>query len=309
MKFRPALAALALVGLAAAACSREAGEATTDSTIEMAAPSAEVSALNALTTSFAERYNAHDPAAVADFYTDDALTLSADGSVNEGREAITASLERAMAASPTLELTTDDVKVFEQGAVARGHYGVQVTPEDGEPLAWTGSYMTVFTRPDDEWKISLVITNYDSPPPEGVATAEGPSEAPEEAGAMGDLISAYQEHFNLGHAAMVADLYTEDAVAAFANQPVAEGRDAIESALAESYAPGSPQLEIHDVGTLDLGEGWKLDGGWYRLTATTDAAAAPQVGSYVILCQQAEDGNWKIQWAVSNGHPAEAAGG
>ncbi|MFQ5678774.1 MAG: YybH family protein [Gemmatimonadota bacterium] len=301
MKYRPTFPLL--LGLVVASCAGETGE-TTDETMEMAAPVADAAGLEALTATFAERYNARDVGALADMYADDALTLPADGSVNEGKEAITAALERAMAMSPTLSLETGDVMVFDNGAVARGAYGVEVTPEGTEPISFSGHYMTTFIPEGDAWKVAFVITNYDAPPPEGLPAGEAPGEPPEEAGEMTDLITAYAEHFNQGHASMVADLYTDDAVAAFANLPLAEGRAAIESTLAERMAEGSPQLTIHDVGTMDLGPGWKLDGGWYELTATTDEGSATQIGSYMILCQQGDDGSWKIRWAVSNGKPS-----
>ena len=62
------------------------------------------------------------------------------------------------------------------------------------------------------------------------------------------------------------------------------------------------QIEIHDVGTLDLGGGWALDGGWFVVTATTPDGPMAQEGTYMNLVRQQPDGTWKIHWAVSNGH-------
>lgn len=300
MKFRPTLWIVA--GLLLASCSGDTGEAASDTEAQeaAAAPSADQAAIETLAASYVESYNAHDVAALADFYTDDAVTLLANSSVNEGKEAITAGLERAMAGSPTLSVDVTEVMSVNDGAMARGSYGLQTMPEGGEAVSFSGNWLAAYTNQDGEWKLGFLITNYDAPPPEGAPVAEGPGEPPEEAGQMADLIQAYETHFNLGHASMVADLYNDEAVAAFADLPLAEGHDAITSSLAERMAEGSPQLAVHDIGTLDLGNGWKLDGGWYELTATTDEGSATQVGNYAILCQQADDGSWKIHWAVTN---------
>jgi len=299
-----------LIGLAVSSCSGDTYQGTSQETTETAefASPAETTALDALLTTYVEDYNRHDAAAVAAAYTDDAVALFADGTVSMGKDAITAAVEKAMTLSPTLDVTRDDVKMFEHMAVARGTYHVDATPAGAEAISLTGNYLTTFALGDDGWKIALLITNYNAPPtvslPVGGTPGETPGEPPEEKGQMADLISAYETHFNLGHASMVADLYTDDAVAAFANLPRAEGRDAIESALAERIAAGASKITIHDVGTTDLAEGWKLDGGWYDVAASTNEGTTSQIGGYMILCRQMDDGSWKIQWAVSNGQPS-----
>lgn len=46
------------------------------------------------------------------------------------REAIAVSLAEAMERSPTESVTTDDVRVFEDQAAARGTYSVETTPDE-----------------------------------------------------------------------------------------------------------------------------------------------------------------------------------
>ena len=102
-------------------------------------------------------------------------------------------------------------------------------------------------------------------------------------------------------------LYTEDAVVAFSEAPALEGRAAIQARFAErSGALTERQIEIHDVGTLDLGGGWMLDGGWYTATATSADGPMAQTGTFMHLLRQQPDGTWKIHWAVSNGHMTPA---
>lgn len=299
------LSSLILLAGLAYGCAQEAPEqeAMAEPTAEM---SADEAAIEQVRADYVTHYNMHHADMVAAMFTDSAVFLSADRTVQEGREAIEASLTSAMAASPTLDLTTGDIAVVGDRAVARGGWTVTATPEGGEAMTTAGSYMSIFERADGAWKLMAVITNFSAQPPEGYPLGEPPAESPPENGTMGDLVSAYVEHFNAGHASMVADLFTDDGNFAFSNLPLAEGRQAIQSALEQRMAMGSPQLEIHDVATMELGDGWAVDAGWYRLAATTDQGDVVQTGSYVNLCQQQADGSWKIHWGVSNGVPMPA---
>ena len=62
-------------------------------------------------------------------------------------------------------------------------------------------------------------------------------------------------------------------------------------------------LTINDVSTIDLGEGWALDGGWYQMDAK-DGGDALQFGMYLLLVNQTSAG-WRIKWAVTNSGPAD----
>lgn len=297
MRIRPYLALS--MGLLIAACGGEAAEQTADAA--EAAVMTDDEALDAFIDGWTQHYNLHHASMVADYYADDAVWLGADGSVQEGRAEIEAGLEAAMAASPTANVMSRDRMVFGDWAIDLGTYAIDMTPEGADMMSLNGNYLTALTRVDGDWKLMYGISNYDADPPEGTPRGEPPADTPADEGAMSELVGDYQTHFNLGHASMVADLYTENASASFANTPFADGRAAIEAVLEERMG-ASPQITIHDVGTEDLGDGWALDGGWYELTASTDEGDIVQTGNYMILCQQDAEGNWKIHWAVTNGH-------
>ena len=291
MKIRmiaPVLLALFLVS-----CGGDVGEA------EM---SLDEQALTELREGYALHYNLHHPSMVADYYTDDAFLLAADGTVNDGREAIETFLEAAMPGSPTISLPGSETMVFGDRAVTMGPYSIEATPADSDPVSFSGSYLTAFSKESGEWKITVAVTNYDSPPPEGWAYAEGGGDPPEEDGTMSDLLGGLVTHWNLGHPSMVADYYTEDVMAAGVNRPITVGREAVAANYAEFMAETSSELTIHDVATQELGEGWALDGGWYQLDAP-DGDGPISAGAYLLLCKQAEDGSWQIHWSVVNGQP------
>jgi uncharacterized protein (TIGR02246 family) len=299
--------ALALFAGLAVACGGEAGEGSADAAADLA-PSPDEAALDQIRVSYAEHYNLHHASVVADMYSDSAVALAFDGGIHMGKPAILANLETAMAGSPSLTLTSGGNMVFGDYAVSRGEYSVTSTPPGGTAATLAGNYLSFFTRENGAWKLSAVITNLNAPPPDGMPRGPQPGEAPPEDGTMKDFVANYTEHFNLGHANVVAGLYTEDAAVAFSGMPLAQGRAAIEAALTQRMAAGSPKVTIHDVSTTDLADGWKLDGGWYETTATPPTGTVTQSGTYMLLLRREADGSWKIHWAVTNALTTPAAG-
>jgi uncharacterized protein (TIGR02246 family) len=294
---------LLIAGLAASCAPAADEEAAAEPAAEM---SADEAALEQLRADYVTHYNLHHADMVAALFTDSAVFLAADNTMQEGREAIQAALAEDFAGSPELNLATGGTMVMGDNAVARGTYTATTTPEGGAPMTMTGHYLTVFFREAGAWKIGLVATNFDSAPPEGFPFGEMPGEPPPENGTMGALLTEYTTHFNLGHADMAAAVFTEDAVMAFNGRPEAVGRAAIQATLESRMAAGNPQVEMHDVATIPMGEGWAVDGGWYRINATTEAGATVTEGVFLTLCQQQPDGSWKVHWGVSNGRTLPA---
>jgi ketosteroid isomerase-like protein len=209
-----------------------------------------------------------------------------------------------MPASPTLDLTSIESRVFGDYAVALGRCSVHATPPGGTATTSAGHYLTLFQRMDGTWKIMRVVTNFDAPPPADFVWSEvQPADAAANEGTMTALTDAWAQHFNLGHASVVAGHYTDDPKVAFSNGPLRNGKAEVEATLTELAATGSPQITIHDVYTLDLGNGYALDGGRYEVT-TSGEQASQRSGTYMSLVQQQPDRSYKPQWHVSNTWPA-----
>lgn len=267
-----------------------------------AAPSPDEAAIDALRASWVQHYNLHHPDMVADLYADSAFVLNADQSVTEGRAAVEADLTEAMAANPTVSVEGMETMVFGNTAVTVGRYELQVSPEGAPAMTSSGHYMNVLQRTEGEWKIQGLITNFDAVPPAEFMWGEWSDEMPPEEGTLTELVQGYETHWNLQHPDMVADFYTDDAWAAFANRDAVEGRDAISSVLQERAAEMATEIDVHSVGTMDLGDGWAIDGGWYELTAA-EGGALVQRGMYMNLVRRMDDGTMKVHWMVSNGQP------
>jgi ketosteroid isomerase-like protein len=295
-----------MAGLVLAGCASDAGEegmAENVASEEVAASSADEAALEEVRASYVQHYNLHHASVVADLYADSSIALVADGGVHENKPAILAWLEGSMEASPTLDLNAIETREFGDFAVALGEYSVQATPPGGESMTNAGHYLTVFSRMDEGWKIIGVITNFDAERPAEFPYAEMTGETPTDEGTMKSLTDAWAQHFNLGHASVVADLYEENARASFSDSPMYEGRAAVEAALTETLSAGSPQIVIHDVYTMDLGSGYAVDFGWYEMTINAEGQTMERAGAYIVLNHQQPDGTYKIQWHVSNGQP------
>ncbi len=308
MRSRRSLALLA--GLLVAACGGDAGESTAgggEAAPQAASTAEDEGALVALAEYYETHYNMHHASMVAEtFQEEESGFLTADGMVLQGRAAIQARLEADMAGSPTLSVETDDQMVFGDVAVGRGTYTVQTTPEGApEPMSMSGSWMASYDRQEDgSWKLGWLAGNLDHAWPEGMPAAP-PGEAPAEEGTMGELIGAYETHFNLGHPSMVADLYTEDGWAAFAGLPAVSGREAISQTLAQRIEANPVDIDIHEVGTTDIADGWAMDGGWYEMTPKGGGDPV-QMGNFMGLLRRGDDGQWRLHWVVSNGWPAAA---
>jgi len=293
-----------LLAVLAGCAPENADEAPAEASAADAATTADEAALEQIRADYVQHYNLHHASVVADLFADSAFGLWANGRVELDRAQILAGLEADMAASPALELTTIETMVVGDHAVATGAFDVTTTPEGAPaPLSLSGNYLTYFTRADGQWKIGGVITNFDAPPPEG-AVPPPPAEQgepPADQGAMAELVAAYTQAMGAGDWAAVANLYTEDAQVSFSEGPWLRGRAEIQARLAERFGASMPEIEIHDVGTVDVGDGWALDAGWYVLNVTTPEGPASQRGAYLSLARQQPDGSWKMHWAVTNG--------
>lgn len=268
--------------------------------------SADETALDEVRADYVGLYNAGDAAGVANLYVDSAIALWADGVISMGKPAILENIQGDLAGSPTLELATDGTMFFGDNAVGHGRYTVSMTVGEA-PVSLAGHYLTHFERRGGEWRIGGVITNFEAPPPEGMLEEPPEMEAPPDEGTLQAFTAAYAQAVQARDWDAIAAMYTDDAVVAFSNLAPVRGPAGVRALYAERFGDVAPTMEIHDVGTLDLGDGHALDGGWYRWTAALPEGAVEQGGTYMSLVQQQADGSWKIRWQVTNGQPGPAS--
>ena len=295
MKLRTLLAVFAVVAIAA--CGGDAEEAAPEE-----APMDDAAAIAALDDDFVLHYNLLHASMVNDYYTAEGLLLAANGSILKGAEARLAYMEAEMVGEPTLAVDTADVMVFGDIAAAHGSYSVEIAPEGADAMSVTGNWMKSYQKVDGDWRIAVLLTNFDGDPPEILDDPMTPGEAPpeQEDSPLAELMGYYATHFNMGHGGMVASRFTEDAVSALGGRGKLVGRAAIEEDLtARIDEMGNPQLTIHIVRGEEVGDDFVFGGGWYEVAAD----AGNSTGAFMILAKRGEDGNLQIQWAASNGLP------
>jgi ketosteroid isomerase-like protein len=241
------------------------------------------------------------PEMVASVYTDSAWVTPSTGGIFEGTEAITAWLTGSTAPAPTIEVAPLETLIMGDRAVAMGTYRLSVTGEAGETMVNSGAYLNALEKVDGEWKIAGMMSNFDAPPPEDLVWNPMPGgDMPTGTPRFPDINAAYTAAFNAGDAAAIASMYAEDARFALSNGPILEGRAAIEEAMAARLIPGAT-IDIQEVGSEDMGDGWSGGGGWYAITGPDGAVA--QTGFWMNVIQVQDDGTPQIAWGITNARP------
>lgn len=123
--------------------------------------------------------------------------------------------------------------------------------------------------------------------------------------AIQEIEPKYERWEAAGQADSVASLYTENAVAAFGNQPPLNGRQAIRDNAAQMYALGTASLDIRSESAMANGP-LGVERGTYVFNFTPGpnappgmAAMFPDSGSYLTHWHLV-DGQWKIAELVVN---------
>ena len=156
---RPSAAWIVLLSLAASACA--------ESTAPEPFPQAAVDAL-------VERFNAHDAAGVASFYTEDAVMMPPDSEPLSGRAAIQEFFARTNAAgTPPVEFATVETLVLGDHAWRQGSFRVQ-GPGTDAPVS--GKFVELWKKVDGAWLLHRDIWNANAPRP--AAPPEAASDEP-----------------------------------------------------------------------------------------------------------------------------------
>jgi uncharacterized protein (TIGR02246 family) len=120
------------------------------------------------------------------------------------------------------------------------------------------------------------------------------------------LRESYVEHYNMGHAEMVADMYAEDAIGLLADGSVLSGREAIAAALAEAMA-ASPELSLAQLDQMVMGDTVVTVGSW-SLTVTPEEGADPVArGGHYMAAHTLGDGGWQVAGVITNHDSPQSA--
>lgn len=129
------------------------------------------------------------------------------------------------------------------------------------------------------------------------APAETPAPTGDEA-ALDQLAADYVAHYNQHHASVVADMFTDSAIALYANGSDAMGKPAILAAL-ETELAGAPTLTVEPAASV-VGEDAAVTRGSYSVTTTPPGGSAVSASGHYMTINERVDGAWKIGVLVTN---------
>lgn len=123
--------------------------------------------------------------------------------------------------------------------------------------------------------------------------------AQDDAQALRDRVTQWQEHYDAGDMASVADLYVEDAWFGAYDGTTHQGRDAIVQFMQnpEPVAPGESTIDITVSGVEVAGDTAYLHGTYTVLDTNGEPVIA---GSWLTVNERGDDGIWLIRSHLSN---------
>jgi len=294
------LAPFALVFAIACGGAETEEAAMTEEMDDAAAMSDGEAAMTEITDYFQTHYNMGHGSMVASKFAEDGLLWAASGTMLYGREAVGAGLQARMDSEGSqVQIHPGETLQFGDQLVARGHYVLTGTV-DGAEVTNSGYYMSVGENVDGEWLLKGMVTNFDTP--DQFMAAGMMMDQPE--GMGGDLIQAstgyFVTHYNMGHAGMVANTYTEDAVAMMPGERAREGRAAVEEGLQAMVDAGVTFSGMSGWSAHELEGGHVVGIGTYGTEGAEDSAG----GHFAALYAPGEDGGLMLHWFLMDAHPA-----
>lgn len=259
-----------------------------------------IAALAAVADYWQTHYNMGHGSMVASRYVDDGLLWNGAGAMLYGTEAIAAGLQVGIDATGSqIQLDQEEALVFGDMAITRGSFTMTGTL-DGSEVTNTGYYMSLAENVDGEWKLHGGVSNFDSP--DQTITPGEQMEMPEGEGA--ELLQArldyYVTHFNMGHASMVADTYTEDAVSMGSGDALRTGRAAAQERLQGMMDDGAQIKGVSVWSAQELDDGHVSGIG----TFTLEGPDGDVEGHFAALYERGDDGTLMLKWLLTSNHPA-----
>lgn len=133
------------------------------------------------------------------------------------------------------------------------------------------------------------------------ATDGDGTDRPTDAVAQLDALRAsYEEHYDMGHADVVADMYAEDAVALLADGGVHRGREAIAASLAEEMA-ASPDLALEQLDAIVGADGeMAVTIGTWDVTVTPEEGNEMTYGGHYMTANGRTADGWELLGVITN---------
>ena len=120
--------------------------------------------------------------------------------------------------------------------------------------------------------------------------------------AVREMVAAFDAAFNTRDAdALLAAVYTDESTRMSANEPTAQGRDAIRASFLAAWEAGESNVDNHVAEIHILGDLAAARGTWTARNVPSDGSEPyDDRGSWAGLYRRAADGSWKVVWDIWN---------
>ena len=240
-----------------------------------------------------------DPAVIERVFADDFVGVSPDGAQYTKQEFIADTKANPLGFTFN-ELKEMKVRFEGNVAVAQGHE--VFTRKDGERgrFVWTD----VLVRRDGKWQLIAAQDAMvrDAEQPTSVGLFEGSTAVEHAREGIDKTRSEYVAAWKAANASKIAQLYAENALVLYPNQPAVTGRSAIGDYFKEFFAE-FPKNEFELTSAeLEIAGPWAFDRGAYRWKGIPRAGGAPaeDSGKYLVVLRRQASGEWKIARDMDN---------
>jgi uncharacterized protein (TIGR02246 family) len=240
-----------------------------------------------------------DPAVIERIFADDFVGVAPDGAQYTKQGFIDDTKANPLEFNSN-ELKEMNVRFEGNVAVAQGHE--TFTRKDGERgrFVWTD----VLVRRDGKWQLiaaqDAMVPDAEQPTSAGLFDGSTPMEHAREG--IAKTRSEYVAAWEAANAGKIAQLYTENALVLYPNQPAVTGRSAIVDYFNGFFAE-FPQNEFELISAeIEIAGPWAFDRGAYRWKGVTRAGGEPaeDSGKYLVILQRQATGDWKVARDMDN---------
>jgi uncharacterized protein (TIGR02246 family) len=272
------------------------GPPPTDVPYDRAQAEAEIRAIE---NSWAQVAVSGDPAVIAGIFADEFVGVAPDG-VRYTKQGFIDDTKAHPLGFTSIEIEEMKVRFEGNVAVAQGHE--TFTRKDGERgrFVWTD----VLVRRGEKWQLiaaqDAMVPDAEQPRSVGLFEGSAPIEHAREG--IDKTRSEYVAAWKAANASKIAELYTENALVLYPNQPAVTGRSAIVKYFERFFAE-FPQNEFELTSEeIEIAGQWAFDRGAYRWKGIPRAGGEPAEdrGKYLVVLQRQASGEWKVARDMDN---------
>jgi uncharacterized protein (TIGR02246 family) len=281
---------LLLIGLAA--CRSQQGDASYDQTQAEAE-------IRKMERAWAQVAVTGDPAVIERIFADDFLGVSPEG-VQYTKRGFVDDTKANPLGFTSNEINEMKIRFFGNLAVAQGDE--TFTRKSGEQgrFVWTD----VLVRRDGEWQIVAAqdVVAPGAGQPTNTALFPGADQSADARREIAKTRDAYVAAWERGNAAQIAELYTDEALVLYPNQPAVSGRSAIVDYFSGFFGDfPRNEFELTSAEVVVNGQ-WAFDRGSYRWKGVPRVGGSPveDNGKYLVVLQRQADSKWKVARDMDN---------